>query len=457
MKWFRFATVFLLIFLFAACASYYQSNQSFNRAFQSGQLTEALASVQHGVHKKNANQFLYQVNSALILSMLGNYGKSNDFFEKAFIYGEDYRTHYLYEAASYLTNPAFTPYKGEDHEHLMVLYYKALNYLKEKKTEEALVECRRLNIRLQQLSDRYTSPQHFRRDAMIHTVMGLSYEAARDYNNAYIAYKNAYETYREDYDRLFKMEAPQQLKIDLMRTAYLTGFRDDFQKWKREFGMNDFKVNEPEGEVVLLWHTGLAPVKTEWGVTLDISVKDNNVTFSNPDIEQQFPFQDDQKDELEALKKMKILRVAVPKYVERPVFYETATVSADGKNFPLQKMEDVNAVAMLCLKERMIFEFGKALLRLAIKKSLEAQLRKENQLAGSALGIINALTEHADTRSWQTLPHTICYARIPLHIGENIIALRMKGENGEASHSLKYRIKKGDMLFHAFSSLESLY
>jgi len=456
MKCSRFAIV-LLAALLMACSSYYQSNQSFNRAFQSGQLTDALASVQSGAYKKNSNQFLYQVNSALILSMLGKYDKSNELFEQAFIYGEDYRANYLYEAASYLTNPTFTSYKGEDHEHLMVLYYKALNYLKEKKTEEALVECRRLNIRLQQLSDRYTSSQHFRRDAMIHTVMGLIYESDRDYNNAYIAYKNAYEAYRDDYGRLFNVEVPQQLKIDLMRTAYLTGFGEDFQKWKNEFDMKNFKVNEPDGEAVLLWHTGLAPVKIEWGVTMAISVSGNNVMFSNQEFKQQFPFQDDQKDELEALKKMQVLRVAFPKYAERPVFYETATASANGKDFPLQKMEDVNAVAMLCLKERMCFEFGKALLRMAVKKTLEFQVRKENQLAGSALGILNALTEHADTRSWQTLPHTICYARIPLHIGENDIVLHMKGNNGEASHSFKYNVKKGDILFHTFSSLESLY
>src|SRR3546814_4874736 len=46
-------------------------------------------------------------------------------------------------------------YRGEDHEHLMLLYFKAINYLKMNKHEEALVACRRVNIRLQQLSDKY--------------------------------------------------------------------------------------------------------------------------------------------------------------------------------------------------------------------------------------------------------------------------------------------------------------
>ena len=92
-------------------------------------------------------RFLYNVNKGLVLSILGDYEESNGYFEKAFLFGEDYRINYVAEATSYLSNPNVTAYRGEDHEHLMVLYFKAINYLKMNKPEEALVECRRLNIR----------------------------------------------------------------------------------------------------------------------------------------------------------------------------------------------------------------------------------------------------------------------------------------------------------------------
>ena len=97
--------------------------------------------------------------------MMGRYEESNEYFEKGFLFGEDYRKNYLYEVASYLTNPMVTTYKGEDHEHLMLLYYKALNFLKLGKTEEALVECRRLNIRPPVSATRALSPAvwHLRR------------------------------------------------------------------------------------------------------------------------------------------------------------------------------------------------------------------------------------------------------------------------------------------------------
>jgi hypothetical protein len=74
------------------------------------------------------------------------------------------------------------------------------------------------------------------------------------------------------------------------------------------------------------------------------------------------------------------------------------------------------------------------------------------------LGIINAMTEKADTRNWQTLPHSIYYARVPLKEGENNVTLSLKDTHGQVSeHPFKYVAKKGQVLFHTYSSLESEY
>ena len=156
---------FVVILCCSACTgTYYESNQSFNQEFETGDLEGALNTLRaKSSEASGKKEFLYDVNNGLVLSMLGRYDESNDFLEKAYLFGEDYRTNYLYEAASYLTNPNFAPYRGEDHEHLMLLYYKALNYVKQNNFEDALVECRRLNIRLQQLSDRYNSDKKYRR------------------------------------------------------------------------------------------------------------------------------------------------------------------------------------------------------------------------------------------------------------------------------------------------------
>ena len=101
-----------------------------------------------------------------------------------------------------------------------------------------LVEVRKINIRLQQLNDKY--PDHknrYQRDAFAQLLMGLIYDAAGDWNNAFIAYRNAYDTYQSDYIRNFGLSSPEQLKKDLLRTAYLCGFQTELSQYETEFGM----------------------------------------------------------------------------------------------------------------------------------------------------------------------------------------------------------------------------
>ena len=146
----RFSVLLAGLTLVSSCATYYHTHSDFNREFEQGDLHKALEALQRKEDQANGKtRFLYLVNNGLILSVLGRYRESNEYFEKAYLFGEDYHKNYIREVASYWTNPMVTVYRGEDHEHLMVLYYKAINFLKMKRYEEALVECRRLNIRLQ--------------------------------------------------------------------------------------------------------------------------------------------------------------------------------------------------------------------------------------------------------------------------------------------------------------------
>lgn len=452
----------LVVLMVSSCASYYQSNYSFNKEFEQGNLNDALAGLQANANEaRGKREFLYSVNAGLVLSMLGRYVESNDYFEKAFLFGEDYRINYLNEAASYLTNPTVTTYKGEDHEHLMLLYYKALNFLKMGKTSEALVECRRLNIRLQQLSDRYSNESKFQRDAFIHTLMGIIYETDKDYNNAFIAYRNAYEIYDEDYQRLFHISMPEQLKPDILRTAWLSGLSEDFEFFKEKFDMLDFKYEPSDGgELVFFWHNGLSPVKAEWGINFVVSRNNNFIYFNNSDLGISFPFSLDGYNDKDrnGLTSLEFFRVALPRYIERPTYYSTATITLEGSTVELQLLEDVNKIAFKSLQQRMNLELSKALIRLALKKATEHQVRQEDKMLGSVLGMINAITEKADTRNWQTLPHSIYYSRIPLALGKNKVTLELNIVGGETHRNeFTYEAKPGQILFHTFSSLESGY
>ncbi len=458
----RFLVGIFIIAVAVSCATYYRSNLAFNEVFERGDLKSALKTLQErpseGAGKK---QFLYFVNNGLVLSLLGEYNESNRFFERAYVFGEDYRINYLNEAATYFSNPNFAVYRGEDHEHLMLLYYKAMNYLKMGKTEEALVECRRLNIRLLQLSDRYDSPEKYRKDAFIGTLMGLIYEADLDYNNAFIAYRNALDAYEGEFFKLFQVSPPEQLKIDLVRTARLAGLDSEYETYRYRFGYpEDEKPEHEGGEVVFFWHNGLSPVKTEWSVQFAISQQNGMVHFNNERLGLAYSFSSEgySQSQLQSLRSLDVYKLTLPKYVERPLAYAGASLRFGEQQYPLQLMEDVNKVAFKCLDERMNLELSKALMRMAVKKATERSASSgKEKWVGPILQMMNVLTEAADTRNWQTLPHSISYARLHLPAGQSTVTLDLTDHDGRIqSQTFTYDLKPGQTHFHTFTSLESL-
>lgn len=449
----------IILCLSVSCASYYQKNLEFNAEVQQGNLPAALTTLQKDEHAAyGKSKFIFYVNNGLLLSVLGKYQESNVFFEKAFLFGEDYHINYVNEAEAYFTNPMVETYRGEDHEHLMVLYYKAINFLKMGKPDDALIECRRLDIRLQQLSDKYHSETKYRHDAFVNTLMGIIYQSSKDYNNAFIAYRNALEIYAGDYGRMFQMSVPNQLKIDLINTAGWTGFNDAVEFYKTKFAMPDYKLPQPGPGLVFFWHNGLCPVKDEWSINFVIEHQANNmVVFTNKALGITFPFQVDDEQNRSDLKRLEIFRVAFPRYLERPLYFNTGTLKTNDSIYALEPGEDINKIAFHSLQERMKMEFGKGLLRAALKKAAEHSIRKENEALGAVIGLVNALTEKADTRNWQTLPHTIYYARVPLQEGDNSLNFTVNNDDGhKIDYNFAYKAVSGQTLFHTFSSLEAL-
>jgi hypothetical protein len=74
------------------------------------------------------------------------------------------------------------------------------------------------------------------------------------------------------------------------------------------------------------------------------------------------------------------------------------------------------------------------------------------------VGVINAITEKADTRNWQTLPYEVYYSRVPLRSGKNKLTLKLNSPGRpDVAYDFEYEAKKGQILFHTFTSLESKY
>jgi len=423
-----FQFVLLCCFL-SSCASYYTRNIEFNKNFESANYQKA-NDILKGDKKaeRRKAKLLYYLNLGVTQQLLGNYTESNQNLEKAYLFVEDYRTNAALKTVSFLTNPKMEHYHGEDHEQLFINYYKAINYLYLQNNEAALVEVRRMDLRLQQIKDKYKSDAKFKEDAFIHLLMGIVYDVNNDPNNAFIAYRNAYEIYQRDYSEMFQFSAPAQLKKDMMRTGTLSGI--DMQQYVKDFGFQYDKNAEKDAALFCLWHNGLGPVKEEMSINFTVlKGSGGNVTFVNEELGLSFNFVmvGNQSSDLGDLR---IVRVAFPKYLERKNYYRSAEIQTGNHTYTLELAEDVNKIAFLSLKQRMIKELSEALLRLAVKKGLEEALRSQNQNAAALLTVVNAVSEQADTRNWQTLPHEIHYTRIPLAEGGNELTFNQTNSSG---------------------------
>jgi len=451
---------FCLVLLLASCRSYYKKNIKFNEYYRNGEFEKAeqiLDKDKKGPTRNN--KLIYFLNRGAIAHALGKYTESNNYFEQAYILGEDYQKKIGSEALALLSNPLATEYKGEDFELLTLHYFKALNFVFLNNYNDALVEARRINVKLNALSDKYSKNNHYKNDAFAHYLMGILFESSKEYNNAFISYRNAYNCYNDEYSKLFSVAAPLNLKKDLIRTAQLTGFNDQVSLYEKEFNIKyEEPLNKALYDVVFLWNNGLSPIKEEWSINF-VLVKgsDGMCTFVNEEYGMSFPFPMESKEGNGGLGDLKMLRVAFPKYVERIPLYNSGSVKINNETYEMELVQNINAIAFKSLEDRMLREFSNALMRLALKKAAEMALRTQNQDAGAALGILNAITEKADTRNWQTIPHSIYLTRFRLPEGKHTLSFVAKSPftNSSRTYSIDINVKPNRVNFFTFSTFDT--
>ena len=453
--------VFFLL-LVSGCATYYQRTISFQEQFVTGQFENASAALDKAKSARNGrNQLLYLLQKGTVLHHMAKYEESNVYFEDAYLFAEDLQKNYAIGAVSLLTNPEVSPYRGEDFELVLLHYYKAINYLNQDELDNALIECRRLNIKLEQLNDRYDNRKNrYAVDAFALNLAGMIYEASGEINNAFISYRNAYEAYEAYYKKFFNVSAPRQLKKDLLRTAYLIGFDDELAYYEKKFDMSYSPEKPGLGEIIIFWHTGLGPVKNEWSINfLVVKGKGGAGFFVNEELGISIPFAvTGGNGSSTAFGDLKFVRVAFPQYVERKPYYRTAEIIFENQKFPLETVQNINSIAYSTLEDRMLRELSTALLRLALKQASEYAANKVNPNLGALLSIANAVSEKADTRNWQSIPYEIQYVRLKLPPGEHQIDLRAYSplKSKQKSEVLQVQVYMDEIAFYHVYNLESV-
>lgn len=456
--WLWWIAMLSIVFFSSSCMSYYQKMHKFQQAAETGQMEQAAKLIKG--NKKAAqgrNRLLYLMNAGWTDHMLAQNSESNALLNTADLMIEDYQKNIGLDALSLVSNSTIKPYKAESIENIMLNYYKAMNYLALNDRAGALVEARKITNKLYALNDKYKGKNNrYSDDAFAHVLVGLIYDADGDYNNAFIAYRNAIKVYDDIYLPNFGIAIPQQLKHDVLRTAYLSGMHNELQRFERRFGLHYSHQKSP-AQLVFFWENGFGPVKAENRIEfVQISNSGGIATFSNEALGISFPvvLTGMNSKEKSALSQFHIFQLAFPKYLTRPTVFKKASLHTHGKSYPLYLAQDINAISFKTLKDRMLREIASGVARLVAKKAVEALVREQNQEVGAIVGIFNAVTEVADTRNWQTLPYAISYTRVPLQVGDNQVDIRLQGQSPELrQHQIKIKAAKGQTVFYNYRTL----
>lgn len=461
MSYARYVVLLVVVLSLSACTTYYQRNLAFQDAFTMGQMEEALKQLENKKAKKDRVKVLYYLNKGVVLQMLGDFETSKQALLDADRMIEDYQKNYGMEALTFLANPTITTYKTEDFEQVLMHYFQAKNYLQLGDYEGALVEARRINLALQYINDNRKERITYKQDAFAHVLMGMIYEASGQTNDAFIAYRNAYEVYKTDYATDYGLNTPAQLKQDLMRTAHKMKFKEELAQYESEFNQQyQPNTDADNGDLVFFWQNGLGPVKAEWALSFTVIPGEGGaLTLKNEELDLVIPFPayNMGKEEKQGLINTRIVRVVVPKFVERMPLYHSATLSFNGKKQALDKAEDINAIAIQNLRDRIMREVGEAVIRTALKLAASEAARTKNEGLGLALNLASAISERADTRNWQTLPHDVFYTRMSLPEGTHTVTLQTIGPAGNVREQpITVEIKKGRTTFVTYSSLETI-
>lgn len=400
---------FFLILQLSACVGYRSLSRPAQRSFNRGDFLEAANKYEKIISKSGNEQLLALLNTAISYHHAGQYQQSIKYFLQADKLAK--KLDYLSvsrQTASLLATDYMLKYKCEDFEKVLINTYLAIDYLMLGDLENAMVEARRVNQKLQKYSRRCKCD--YKLNPFSSYLSGIIYEMDHQPDEAYIDYKKVYKLIPE-----FPL-----LKTDLERTSRLAGIDEAGLDWRTTFGKGAYSsLAEDYGELFLFFECGLSPEKHQ---------------------------------ELRA--------IAIPAYHKRPTSISYAKVYIDGKYYDRSHiLNDIEATAIRQLKAKMARILAKQAIVTAGKVAIANQIGKQTKLPGAenlALMLLYA-TNKADTRSWLSLPQNIQLARIPLAPGSHEVKLKLYDHNNGLVKSVnfgKINIKKTGKHFITYRSVE---
>jgi hypothetical protein len=375
---------------------------------------------------KKKNMVLYYLDKGLVEHHEGKYKESDESLDTAERRMEElYTASVSRTAGMFVLNDNTSEYAGEPFEHALTNVFRALNYVFMGQLDDALVESRKVEQFLQELNDKLGGKKVYKDDAFAHYLNSMLFADEGKMDDARIslqAANDAYGWYVKDYN------------------TPLPHF--------------DFPASKDDhGELVFIHYNGVSPRKFSrtyqiaWGQAMSIAQQ------SDDPQKQQF------NNSLAAGLTGNAITVAFPEYVQDPYAIKSSEVVVDSgaASGSTILMEDVTAIAMKGLKDRIDLVRARAIARATIKfviaqaaakavkdtvcrqyggGSLQCALAGLTKNVGSAIA---AGTEVADIRSWGTLPSQIRMSRLKLSPGKHNVLVKFKDASGAVVQSYEFK------------------
>lgn len=428
MSYYKFILVILGIIL-QGCTTYSHFSSDYRASLRTRNYEDALAKI--GKSKKNGNQLLYLLENGLLTHYQGYYETSNRYFAEAERLSDQLYTRSISrEAAALVTNDAIRKYRGESFEMIAIHYYRALNYWHLNLSEDALVECRKANLKLNKYAI-HTGQTSYKNDAFIHYITGLFYEATGELNDAQISYQHAQDAYKY-YHKTFNLPSPTIIEDDLTRVSnILNGNERDVRL--ASLDVMPFLRPLDNGELVIFSEIGFIPRKIQEEV--DLPIYDEDIKRSTH-IKKSIIATEISHRRLHTGEDVGYwLRVALPKYEKTTPQTQTTRIRVADRAVQTLPAQNYAALATASLQDQYPKILVKTTIRGFAKYLIYHRVKKENKVLGFFTNLLNVSTEIADTRSWVSLPHNIQIGRMELPPGIHTITLEALDANSNIIES----------------------
>jgi hypothetical protein len=468
-KRFFAAFIAVLILSYIGCAyvqtqvqHYKGIEEDFSSHFYSGAAEKIEKAGQEGKYE-GKDKVLYYLDMGIALHFAGRYEESNQFLDKAEIAIEENFTRSISKMMiSFLLNDNVLDYAGEDYEDIFINIIKNLNYIHLKDKDDAMVEIRRTNLKLNRLQDKYSSMAEKLGESkklkesetdfsFIPGKTNIRYSITGSYLSM-LGYKSMGEWDDAEIDRRKLFEAS-------------SGRLENFSA----------KVLSPSAEntvpVYTICFAGKSPVKIQSTLLLDYDPDLNMARIMLPGKENtevnSFRYKGDKELHL---------KFAVPEIVRRKSGIRHIRTLVNGSPpDELYPLEDFGYVAEETFKVKKPIIYLRAALRTLIKATIDAKTKenidkkyeekegeeenkeeevrergKNKLMAGLlkfAVDAVTDITENADLRCWRTMPGRVYAGKIDLPPGEYEIAFEYLDEHGNVVDLEKkiVSIDKNDM------------